>query len=333
MTVPLRFFVGLASGLALAFGIFFGLVYWQLGAPTVMSFWSHDLNTRKQARAASIHEPKLLIVGGSGALFGINARRLEAELGVPTVNLGTHAVLQTAYILNLGRKAARPGDTVLLALEYELYENGNAIMTKWTDPLFIDFIMARDPAYFRNLPAGDQFTLAMKMSLDRLKRGIKDKRRAPDWPVFTEYSPYNPKSVDEYGDMTGSTRTNIPSWAPAELRTSAALAGGLSKTRAGLTEIREFIAWAKTNDVRVVATFPNLCAKPAYDSPKSQKVADEITAFFQSLGVPMVGNYREVLLPRSDFYDTCYHLTEEAAAERTTQLTALLKPFFPPKKP
>jgi len=331
MTVPLRFFVGLASGLALAFAIFFGLVYWQLGAPTVMSLWSHDLNTRKQARAASIHEPKLHIVGGSGALFGINARRLGAELGVPTVNLGTHAVLQTAYILNLGRKAARPGDTVLLALEYELFENGNAIMNQWTDPLFIDFIMARDPAYFRSLPAGDQFNLAMRMSLDRLKRGIKDKLRPPDWPVFTEYSPYNPKSVDEYGDMTGNTRTNIPGWAPAELRTSAALADGLSKTRAGLTEIREFIEWAKANGVRVLATFPNLCAKPAYDSPKSQKAAEEIIAFYQSVGVPVVGNHRDALLPRSEFYDTCYHLTEEGAAARTHRLVPLLKPYFPPK--
>ena len=98
-----------------------------------------------------------------------------------------------------------------------------------------------------------------------------------------------------------------------------------------MTEIREFIDWAKTNGVRVVATFPNLCAKPAYDSPKSQKAADEITAFFQSLGVPVVGNYREVLLPRSDFYDTCYHLTEEGAAARTHRLVPLLKSYFPPK--
>lgn len=329
MTVPLRFFTGLASGLALAFGIFFGLVYWQLGAPTVMSYWSHDLNTRKQARAASIHEPKLLIVGGSGALFGINARRLETELGVPTVNLGTHAALATAYILDLARKATRPGDTVLLALEYELYETGNATMNKWTDPLFIDFLMARDPAYFRSLPAGDQFNLAMRMSLDRLKRGIKNKLRPPPPPV-PEYTVYDPKSVDEYGDMTGHTRARIPSGVPAELGT-AVLAGGLSKTRAGLTEIRAFIDWTKTNGVRVLATFPNLCAKPVYDSPKTEKAAAEIRAFYQSLGVPVVGNYRDVLLPRSEFYDTCYHLTEEGAAARTHRLVPLLKPYFPPK--
>ena len=331
MTVPLRFFAGLASGLALAFGVFFGLVYWQLGAPTVMSYWSHDLNTRKQARAASIHEPKLLIVGGSGALFGINARRLQTELGVPTVNLGTHAVLQTAYILNLARKAARPGDTVLLALEYELYEHGNATMNQWTDPLFIDFMMARDPAYFRSLPAANQFNLAMRMSLDRLKRGIKDKLHPPSWPGFPEYSPYDPKSVDEYGDMTGNTRTNIPSYAPTIFKASGTLASGLTKTRAGLTEIREFVAWAKANQIRVLAVFPNLCTDPVYEAPKAQRTAANITTFFESQGVPMLGGYRDALLPRSEFYDTSYHLTQEAAAARTQRLVPLLKPYFPSK--
>ena len=328
MTVPLRFFTGLASGLALAFGIYFGLVYWQLGAPTTMSYWTHTLNTRKQARAASIHEPKLLIVGGSGALFGINARRLQSELGVPTVNLGTHAVLQTAYILGLAKKAARPGDTVLLALEYELYENGDAIMSRWADPLFVDFIMARDPAYFRSLPAGKQFDLAMRMSLDRLKRGLKDKRRPPQWQGFAEYSPYDPKSVDEFGDMTGNTRTNIPSYAPKTFTASGTLARGLTGTRSGFTEIREFVRWARMNQIRVLAVFPNLCADPAYELPKAQQAAADITAFFESQGVPVLGGYRDGLLPRSEFYDTCYHLTQEAAHARTDRLVPPLRPYF-----
>lgn len=333
MTVPLRFFVGLASGLALAFGIYFGLLYWQLGAPTVNSLWSYDLNTRKQARAASIQQPELLIIGGSGALFGIKARLLESELGVPAVNLGTHAVLQTAYILGLARQAARPGDTVLLALEYELYENGNAAMSKWADPLFIDFLLARDPAYFRSLPFGQKLDLAMRLPFDRLKRGIKDKLRPPKPPVFTEYSPYDTKSVDEYGDMTGATRARVPGYAPAELPTSGALARGLTKTRAGFTEVRQFIAWAKTNQVRVLATFPNLCDKPAYDSPAARQTAADITAFYQTNGVPVLGGLRDALLPRGDFFDTCYHLTDEAASARTRRLVPLLKPYFPPKNP
>lgn len=333
MMVPLRFFTGLASGLAIVFVIYFGLVQWQLGAPTTTSYWSYDLNSRKQARAASIPDPKLLVIGGSGALFGINARILESELGVPTVNLSTHAALQVAYILTLARTAARPGDTVLLALEYELYEAGNSTMNQWADPLFIDFLMARDPAYFRSLPVGDQFDLSMRLSRDRLKRGLKSILRPPPPPEFQEYTAYDSKNVDEYGDMTGHTRARIPNRVTAEFDVRPALTSELSNARSGMTEIQEFIDWSKAHGVRVLATFPNLCETPDYLAPKAQSTAEEITAFFQSRGVPMVGDYRGTLLPRADFYDTSYHLTEEAAAERTRRLATQLKSHFQPKQP
>ncbi len=333
MTIPLRFFTGLATGLAIAFVIYFGLVQWQLGAPTTSSYWSFDLNTRKHARAASIPGPKLLIIGGSGALFGISARRFESELGVPTVNLSTHAALQIAYVLKLARTAARRGDTVLLALEYELYETGNTTMNTWADPLFIDFLMARDPAYFHSLPIGNQFNLAMSLTRLRLERGLKSILRPPPPPEFHEYTAYDSKNVDEYGDMTGHTRARIPDRVTAEFEVRPALASGLSKTRSGMAEIQEFIDWAKTHGVRVLATFPNLCETPDYLAPKAQSTAEEITDFFQSRGVPMVGDYRGSLLPRGEFYDTSYHLTEEAAAERTKRLAASLKSYFPPPKP
>jgi len=332
MSVPLRFFAGLAAGLALSFGAYFGLLFWQLGAPTPMSFWSYDLNTRKHARAAAITEPKLLIVGGSGALFGINARLLERELGVPSVNLGTHAVLATAYILNLARKSARPGDTVLLVFEYELFANGDSNMNDWADPQFIDFLMARDPAYFRAMPMATQFNLAMRLSLERLKRGIKEKIHPTGMTVSTEYSPYDAKNVDEYGDMTGHSRGRIPAYAPRELETSGLLADGLPEAPSGMIEIRDFVIWATTNKVRVLASFPNLCAKPAYDTAKAEQTAAKITAFYTSCGVPVLGSYRDALLPRGDFFDTCYHLTEEAARERTRRFVPLLKPYFPPRR-
>lgn len=329
----MRFFTGLASGLAFAFVIYFGLVEWQLGAPTTSSYWSFDLNTRKYARAASIPGPKLLIIGGSGALFGINARSLESELEVPTVNLSTHAALQIAYILSLARTAAHPGDTVLLALEYELYDGGNATMSRWADPLFIDFLMARDPAYFRSLPVGDQFNLTMRLSRDRLERGLKNKLRPPPPPMFENYTVYDSKNVDEYGDMTGHARASIPSGIPAEFEIRAALANGLSNTQSGMTEVREFIDWTNAHGVRVLATFPNLCASPVYFTLQAQGTAKKITDFYQSNETLVVGDYRDVLLPRSDFYDTSYHLTEEASAERTKRLASQLKSYFPTPKP
>src|SRR5215204_6344723 len=56
----------------------------------------HGLYERKHVaaeRAAAAGPGRLLIVGGSGALFGVDAEVLGAKLGIPAVNFGTHAGL------------------------------------------------------------------------------------------------------------------------------------------------------------------------------------------------------------------------------------------------
>lgn len=328
MKAPTHFFLGLVAGVALAFGIYFWLFYSQLGAPTQLSYWCYDINTRKLARAASIHEPKLLVVGGSATLFGVNARLLEKQLGVPTVNFGTHAALGTAYILDLARRAAKPGDTVLLTLEFELLELSRVKVQKLASTIFLDYLIARDPDYFRSLPLWMQLDMAMRLPTHRIEEGLHNKRHPPPPPTYPEFTVYDPRLVDDYGDMTGHVAARIPPDAPKELQTSGILARGLPEKAAGLDEIRDFCAWARRHGVRVLATFPNICHQPAYDTPKTAETAQAIKAFYRKLGVPFVGTLKDVMLPRDEFFDTNYHLTKEAAADRTRRLATNLAPFF-----
>jgi hypothetical protein len=328
MRVPRNFFAGLLAGTLLPFGVYFGLVYWQLGAPTQLSYWCHDINTRKLARAQSIRGPKLLVVGGSGTLFGISARQLEAHLGVPTVNFGTHAALGPAYILHLVRQAAKPGDTVLLAIEFGLYERGSSATKAWASRLYIDYLMARDPAYFRRLPIIDQFDLALRLPTERLQQGLHNKRHPPPPPPFPEFSVYDPRLVDEHGDLTGHVRSRIPPDAPQELETREELVNGFSEERSGFEDIRAFCRWAQSRRVRVLATFPNICHQPAYETAQCDRTEAELMSFYRALDVPVLGSLREVMLPRSEFFDTCYHLTAEAAAARTGRLASHLAPYF-----
>jgi hypothetical protein len=44
--------------------------------------------------------------------------------------------------------------------------------------------------------------------------------------------------------------------------------------------------------------------------------------------VPVVGDYRDAILPADQFFDTCYHLTAEAAQGRSQRLAAQLMPFL-----
>jgi hypothetical protein len=318
------------AGFILAIGVYFGLVFWQMGVPTRESYWCFDLHRRKLATAAAIPGPKLLVVGGSGTLFGIKARQIQEQCGIPTVNLGTHAALGPAYILHLAEKAAKPGDTVLLVLEYELYTQGNDNLTSWAGAIYIDFLMARDPEYFRSLPWRDQVQLSMLVTTKRLKTGLNNKYSPlPEdgRPPFNTYSVYDSSQVDNLGDLCGHFTARRPVPQPA-LSVSGALARGIPADASGFKEVARFCKWAETNHVRVLATFPNVARKPEYDQPPTARAVERICQFYAGLKVPVVGTAQEAILPTTDFFDTCYHLTEEAAQARTDRLIQRLKPLL-----
>src|SRR4051812_10915372 len=175
------FFFGIGGSLLGLLTLYFGLIYLQLGVPTRASIWAYQINQRKLQRAASIQRPKLLLVGGSATLFGVQAEMIESRLNYPTVNLGTHAGLGSAYMLHLVRRAARPGDTVVLAFEYNTF--GHGVVRR--DAVYVDYLFARDPAYFRALPWPSKFQVAMLMTVPRLRKGVRNRFR----PESTRLAP------------------------------------------------------------------------------------------------------------------------------------------------
>ena len=124
MKVSWRFLAGLLAGFCAACVVVIAAFSLALGVPTQSSRWAFEVMQKKRRLAEQAKSPKILIVGGSGALFGVSGQELEKETGWPTINLGCHAALGVAYMLDDAKHSARPGDTVLLVLEYELYTFG-----------------------------------------------------------------------------------------------------------------------------------------------------------------------------------------------------------------
>lgn len=141
MKASWRFIAGLGLGLLLMIGLTLTAFYLNLGVPTGTSSWASELNKKKRLIAEATTSPKLILVGGSGTLFGVSAREIQQQTGWRTVNLGTHAALGTTLILDLAQAVAKPGDTVLLALEYELYNHGTVNQT-WANRVLVDYLVS-----------------------------------------------------------------------------------------------------------------------------------------------------------------------------------------------
>ncbi len=330
MNRPGRF----AAGLALGFGVVlaaYGTVFCRdLGKPTESSRWCYEISQRKRQAAIAIPSPKLLLVGGSGTLFGISAREIRDLTGCPTVNLGTHAALGIGYMLGQVRGIARPGDTVLLNLEYPLYLGANLEPTQGNE-IFVDYIVARDPAYFHSLSPLEQWNLFMLHSRVRLKLGWNGMRHAEVRDAGK--GAYDVGSLNEFGDQTRNASASRPANAASRILAhhDEMLVHGLPENPAGFVPIGSFCKWAQSNQIRVVATFPNLCDQPEYHLPSARQAIQRIQELFAGLEVPVLGQFKDALLPSDAFFDTAYHLTQESRRVRTQELVRELAPHLKPQ--
>lgn len=62
---------------------------------------------------------RIVFVGGSNLAFGIDSLAIGRRLGLSPVNMGLHAGLGLQFMFRETRTGLRPGDLVVLSLEYE----------------------------------------------------------------------------------------------------------------------------------------------------------------------------------------------------------------------
>jgi hypothetical protein len=84
---------------------------------SVQTGWSETLAARTDAYAATVHRPKILFVGGSNMVFGVNADSLGRALGVPVVNYSVNAGIGLDVIAARAARLIGPGDIVVVAPE------------------------------------------------------------------------------------------------------------------------------------------------------------------------------------------------------------------------
>lgn len=311
----LSYFASILLGFTLALTLWLALVALQLGTPTESSRWTHEVIRQKLAVAEDLPSPRLLVVAGSSALFNIPAVLLEEELGVPAVNLGAQQGLQLRYILDQAREVARPGDRILLALEYDLYLDDGI-------PRFVqlDYIFSRDPDYLRRTSPWVALRLAMSPDAVRLWTGIQARFRPP---VRVEGS-YNSRTLNHRGDETNNVQERR---SPAD-STRVANAEPLPLYRSGESYawgvLDDFLSWAEGAGVSVAATWPATLYFPEYEQPEAV-LAGEIREFYRERGIEVVGSPQDFWYRSGDMYDTHYHLASQAARKNGRRLAELLR--------
>jgi hypothetical protein len=241
---------------------------------------------------------------------------IEQALGLRAVNFGTMAGLGPAYMLAKTKPLVGPGDTVLLALEYQHYYYDKPV------DVLSDTVLACDAEYFWQVDVRQKRLLLFSVSPWRLMSAARF-----DATKF-DREPLPSLTLLPNGDIDPAYFTLRPATVEMRqrVREHRALRIGVEGTSEGARAIREFAEWAGRRGVQVLATWPNTVHFAEYSSGAGFAQIEEL---YRGLGVPVLGSPFIAMFDADHFYNSNYHLNERGIAMRTDKLIPLLAEAMP----
>lgn len=254
----------------------------------------------KHDRLKELASPKVVIIGGSNATFGIDSEALEQALCMPVVNMAIHAGLNYRFMVNEVKNRLGKGDLVLVSLEYYNYSG-----TYIVHDIHYQTVDLYAPALkfigWQHWPKA-----VMEVAVMRLQATWRT-WSGSYWPM--EEQVYRADGFNDRGDIVSHIGLGQdPSKLPFE---PAGFEGSVSRDfrRAA----RDLEHHAEVAGARILYCWPAL-ARSAYPG---DTVPLTITAAMKDLGSRMIGSASDYILPDSSFLDTPYHLRPPGRDHRT----------------
>ncbi|MFV1943792.1 hypothetical protein VPH49_23625 [Pseudomonas luteola] len=310
---------GLFAGGLLWIGTWLVLLVGQLGHPFVNNLWVEGAYAKKLARAASIREPKIVVVAGSSAMFGVNTKMLEQALGRPAVNLGVNAGILSPYLLIYARQAVHPGDWVILPLEYPLYHDRYEV-----NQVYQDYWLSHPVTY--GLNAWRLIQLIASTPLERVAQGYLG---VPEG--FTVAGLYGAQNLDDWGDQLISRRAErSEAFFSGAQRSAIQHYGAQANSYNGSWALWQTFA-SEVNQRGGCAVFlpaPMLDRPDYHSDPVERNYYESLSSNARQHGLNYIGEPFDFLRPEDDFFDTNYHLVDEARMDNTARIIEQVKPLF-----
>ena len=282
--------------------------------------WIQALYQRKDLalrRADSFHTGRLLVVGGSGTLLGVDAELIQRKLGVPTVNLGTHAGLN-AYILYRARSILRRRDSVLLCPEYEAWnEPANDISdVEWS------YVTTYDKPFLWSLGVRHALEVLYSEPEENYVNAISGWESRLSGGYNTFRAGYNVAVMGPNGDL----RLDVPHQAVRGFGRYPF--PDLERNPLGARPIHDFANWAHEQGVRVFFSWPNCCIPDPTPSHADSAPPPAVSSFLKELGIIVLNTPSETAFPRQMFTDSVYHADGGCRRIRTEDLVRKLRPYY-----
>jgi hypothetical protein len=287
---------------------------WNFGKLTSSARGLCSLIDSKVAAASQVAGPKLLFIGGSNLHEGLSAERISQTISVPSFNFGLQAGLGLRLILFEAKKVLRSGDTAILVLEYSHYTDD-----RWNE-VSSDVLFGCGEDYFRQIGLLEKFEALLSLTPLRVFDVVAP--RDTTTPQGRQLPSDEERSVKlRYGDRASSEPDSTDAATRRRLQLYQPMPISIRTDAEGPRAIASFVDWARSHNIRVVATWPNTIYFPAY---RLTSGFSEITDFYKRLGIPVIGRPQDAMYPTDLFHDTQYHLNTTGISRRTSDMVAMI---------
>lgn len=267
---------------------------------------------------------RIVIIGGSDALFGIDAEQLQRDLNRPVVNYATHAALRIEYLLDRAMRVLRPGDVAVLDLAYGMWGDDQGTFGEYEFAYFSSY----DKLYYARMGA---------------VRAVKALYSVPlaDYPAslgrwWTYRAGKNVHWARMYDVATLGRQGDLRLKVPGSLIGAENL-GPISAYEGPTAQaVRSFARWARANHIRVMYTWPPLAKATPETMAQVYATPAWLTTLFDRESITMLDRPEDNFFPIAWFYDTDKHLNSSGRRVHTEALgrrlsEALGKTAAPPQ--
>jgi hypothetical protein len=273
----------------------------------------------KHARLQNTPGPRLIFVGGSNLVFGLDSPLIEAELGYNVVNMGLDIYIGLDYMFNELAPYLKPNDIVVIAPEYVLFHR--SYFYGRTDD-FIAVLEILFPQGFKYLSFPQHYLTILNNSgrfMNAIGRRIV--RRTAYFVTGGRFSGNEQKiyyrcGFNPNGDLVNHLETERDTSQP--LSSNELLSEGFAFYRKSLPVLNSHYKQFQAKNVRVFLSFP-----PFPESYYHQKraIIDGIYERLKiGLEIPILGTPDRYIFPDDHFFDAVYHLNVEGRWLRTTKV-------------
>lgn len=257
----------------------------------------------KHARLDSLPSPKIIIIGGSNATFGIDSERMEKAFCRPVVNMSIAGGLGFEFMSNQINDHFGEGDLVIASLEFSAYTN--AVKDNDTHILVAD----RAPVALAAIPWYRRPRIHLGLAIMRCQAAWKYLTGEWDEPIADKV--YRADGFNKQGDLV--SHLGLPQRGP---KRQHSVIHKLPVYNPQILPIaQELLDSATAHGAQVVFTWSAI-ASSSQRPERARLVQERMT----EAGFPLLGTPEDYTFPDTAFHDTHYHLRETCRGIRTERM-------------